>query len=50
MSKVPKNSAFHLLSLGRLSVLPLWLYSTLITLSGDVETNPGPKRNSTETF
>ena len=33
-----------------LSVLPLWLCSILITLSGDVETNPGPKRNSTETF
>ena len=32
------------------SVLPLWFYSILITLSGDVETNPGPKRNSTETF
>ena len=30
------------------SVLPLWFYS--ISLSGDVETNPGPKRNSTETF
>ena len=29
---------------------PLWFYSILITLSGDVETNPGPKRNSTETF
>ena len=32
------------------SILPLWFYSILITLSGDVETNPGPKRNSTETF
>ena len=32
------------------SVLPLWFYSISITLSGDVETNPGPKRNSTETF
>ena len=42
MSKVPKGSTFHLFS--------LWLYSFLITLSGDVETNPGPKRNSTETF
>ena len=33
-----------------LSVLPLWIYSILITLSGDVETNPRSKRNSTETF
>ena len=32
------------------SILPLWFYSISITLSGDVETNPGPKRNSTETF
>ena len=24
------------------SILPLWFYSILITLSGDVETNPGP--------
>ena len=32
------------------SIIPLWFYSVLITLSGDVETNPGPKRNSTETF
>ena len=39
-----------IVTIGILSVLPLWLYSTLITLSGDVETNPGPKRNSTETF
>ena len=31
-------------------MLPLWLYSILITLSGDVETNPGPEQNSTETF
>ena len=31
-------------------ILPLWFYSILITLSGDAETNPGPKRNSTETF
>ena len=30
------------------SILPLWFYSILITLSGDAETNPGPKRNSTE--
>ena len=33
-----------------LSVPPLWLYSILITVSGDVETNPRPKRNSTEIF
>ena len=33
-----------------LSVLPLWVYSILITLSGDVETNPRSKRNSIETF
>ena len=32
------------------SVLPLWFYSISITLSADVETNPGPKRNCTETF
>ena len=32
------------------SILPLQFYSILITLSGDVKTNPGPKRNSTETF
>ena len=32
------------------SILSLWFYSILITRSGDVETNPGPKRNSTETF
>ena len=25
------------------SILPLWLYSILIILSGDVETNPGPE-------
>ena len=31
-------------------ILPLWFYSILVTLSSDVETNPGPKRNSTETF
>ena len=30
------------------SILPLWFYSILITLSGDVETTPGTKRNSTE--
>ena len=32
------------------SILPLWFYSILITLSGNVETNPGPKRNYTRTF
>ena len=32
------------------SILPLWFYSILRTLSGDAETNPGPKRNPTETF
>ena len=37
-------------TIGILSVLPLWLYSFLITLSGDVETNSGPKRNFKETF
>ena len=36
--------------MGILSVLPLWLYVILITLRGDFETTPGPKRNSTETF
>ena len=39
-----------IVTIGILSRLPLWLYSILRTLSGDVETNPGPKRNSTETF
>ena len=32
------------------SILPLWFYSILITLSGNVETNSGPKRNYTKTF
>ena len=27
-----------------------WLYILLITLSGDVELNPGPKRNAAQTF
>ena len=27
-----------------------WLYILLITLSGDVELNPGPKRNAVQTF
>ena len=31
-------------------ILPLWFCSIIITLSGDVKTNPAPKRNSTETF
>ena len=29
---------------------PLWFYSILITLTGDVEISPGPNRNSTVTF
>ena len=39
-----------IVSISIYSILPLWFYSILITLSGDVETNPGPKQNSTETF
>ena len=30
--------------------LLLWLYILLITLSGDVELNPGPKHNAAQTF
>ena len=30
--------------------LLLWLYILLITLSGDVELNPGPKRNAAQTL
>ena len=48
MSKVLKDSAFHFLSL-LVSVLPLWLDSILIPLGGHVESDPGLKRNSTET-
>ena len=32
------------------SILSLWFYSILIRLNGDVETNPGPTRNSTDIF
>ena len=49
MSEVSKGSAFHLLSFIH-AILTLWFESILITLSSDVETNPGPKRNFTETF
>ena len=49
MSKVSKGSAFHLLSFIH-AILTLWFESILITLSGGVETNPGPKRNSAETI
>ena len=30
--------------------LATWFYSLLLLLSGDVELNPGPKRNSSNTF
>ena len=45
MSEVSKGSVFHLLSFIH-AILTLWFESILITLSSDVETNPGPKRNS----
>lgn len=45
-----KCSALRRLSLKTLSMLIVWLYSISISLSGDGETNPGLKQNSTETF
>ena len=43
MSKVPKRLCISfIVTINILSVLPLWLNSILITLSSDVQTNPGP--------
>ena len=50
VQSIKRRCISFIVTTGILSALPLWLYSLLITLSGDVETNPGPKRNSTETF
>ena len=51
MSKVSKRVCILFVIITSIhSILPLWFYSILITPSGDVETNPGPKRISTETL
>ena len=53
--KVPKRvkfSAFAMFYVVCIYLLPVkWLYKVFLTLlSGDVEINPGPRRNTHETF